>query len=147
MLILFLSKFVDSRDNVSEKSFSKNSLGACFINYKISVSAVAKSKNLEAKIPHIKTYLSQNPEKPYPLSSSLYENNLRIIRMKNANISGYCFYMNTKIWGDFQICIRAPLIDSMILTIFAQICGVPTIPMLLPLHFIYKRKTLKQCKC
>ena len=58
-----------------------------------------------------------------------------MIKMKNANISGYCFYMNTNIWGDFEICIRAPLIDSMILTIFAQICGVPTIPLLLPLHY------------
>ena len=74
-------------------------------------------------------------------------NNSRIFWMKNANISGYFFDMNTNIWGDFQIFIRAPLIDSMILTIFAQICGVPTIPLLLPLHYIYKRKTLKQCKC
>ena len=39
-------------------------------------------------------------------------NNSRILRMKNANISGYCFYMNTSILADFQICIRAPLIDT-----------------------------------
>ena len=60
----FFGKFADSRDNVSEESFSKNSLGACFIKYMISLSAVARLKNLEAKIPHIKKYMSQNPEKP-----------------------------------------------------------------------------------
>ena len=54
-------------------------------------------------------------------------------------------YEHINMWGDFQICIRAPLIDSMILTIFAQIWGVPSVPLLLPLHYIYKRKTLKQC--
>ena len=43
-------------------------------------------------------------------------------------------------WRDFQIRIRAPLIHSMILAILAQIWGVPTIPLLLPLHYIYKRK-------
>ena len=30
-LFLFFGKLADSRDNVSEGSFSKNSLGACFI--------------------------------------------------------------------------------------------------------------------
>ena len=29
--------------------------------------------------------------------------------IKNANFSGYCFYMNTNIWVDFQICISVPL--------------------------------------
>ena len=57
-------KFADSRDNVSEESFSKNSLGACFIKYMISLSAVLRLKNLDAKIPHIKKYMSQNLEKP-----------------------------------------------------------------------------------
>ena len=61
---LFFEKFADSRDNVSEESFSKNSLGACFIKYMISLSAVARLKNLEPKMPHIKKYMSQNPEKP-----------------------------------------------------------------------------------
>ena len=28
---------------------------------------------------------------------------------KKAKISGYCFYMNANIKGDFQICISAPL--------------------------------------
>ena len=60
---LFFGKFADSRDNVSEESFSKNSLGACFMKYMISLSAVARLKNLEAKIPHIKKYMSQKPEK------------------------------------------------------------------------------------
>ena len=61
---LFFGKFADSRDNVSEESFSKNSLRACFIKYMISLSAVARLKNLEAKIPHIKKYICQNPKKP-----------------------------------------------------------------------------------
>ena len=61
---LFFEKFADSRDNVSEESFAKNSLGVSFIKYMISLSAVARLKNLETKIPHIKKYMSQNPEKP-----------------------------------------------------------------------------------
>ena len=36
-------------------------------------------------------------------------NNSRILRIKNAKFSGHCFYMNTKIQGDFQICISVPL--------------------------------------
>ena len=61
---LFFGKFVGSRNNASEESFSKNSLGACFIKYMISLSARARLKNLEAKMPHVKKYVSQNPEKP-----------------------------------------------------------------------------------
>ena len=61
---LFFGKFAGSRHNVTEESFSKNSLGACFIKYMISLSAVARLKNLEAKMPRIKKYMSQNPEKP-----------------------------------------------------------------------------------
>ena len=30
--------------------------------------------------------------------------------IKNAKPSGYYFYMNLNIWGDFQICISVPLI-------------------------------------
>ena len=30
--------------------------------------------------------------------------------MKNVKFPGYCFYMNTDILGDFQICIIVPLI-------------------------------------
>ena len=55
---LVFCKFADSRDNVSQESFSKNSLGACFIKYMISRSAVAWLKNLDAKMPHIKKYMS-----------------------------------------------------------------------------------------
>ena len=29
--------------------------------------------------------------------------------IKNAKLSGYSFYMNPNIWGNFQICISAPL--------------------------------------
>ena len=36
--------------------------------------------------------------------------NLRIPRIKNAKFLGYFFYMNTNIYGDFQICIGVPLI-------------------------------------
>ena len=36
-------------------------------------------------------------------------NNSRIRRIKNAKLSEYCFYMNTDIYGDFQICISVPL--------------------------------------
>ena len=35
--------------------------------------------------------------------------NSRILRIKNAKFSGYHFYMNTNILGDFQICINEPL--------------------------------------
>ena len=48
--------------------------------------------------------------------SLLYENlqnsredNSRILRIKNVKFSGDCFYMNTNIYGDFQIFIRVPL--------------------------------------
>ena len=36
-------------------------------------------------------------------------NNSRILIIKNAKPSGYYFYMNLNIWGDFQICISVPL--------------------------------------
>ena len=38
------------------------------------------------------------------------ENNSRILRMKDAKFSGHCcFYRNTNIYRDFQICISVPL--------------------------------------
>ena len=37
-------------------------------------------------------------------------NNSRILGIKNAKFSGYCFYMSTNIEGYFQICISVPLI-------------------------------------
>ena len=36
-------------------------------------------------------------------------NNSRIHRINNAHFSRYCFYMNTNIWGTFQIYISVPL--------------------------------------
>ena len=60
----FENSFLFFGNNVSEGSFSKNSLCACFIKYLVFLSAVARLKNLEAKIPHIKKYMSQNPKKP-----------------------------------------------------------------------------------
>ena len=35
--------------------------------------------------------------------------NSRILRIRNAKFSGYCFYMNPNILGDFRICISVPL--------------------------------------
>ena len=40
-------------------------------------------------------------------------NNSRILRIKNAKFSGYCFYMKTNLYGNFQICISVPLIQKM----------------------------------
>ena len=37
--------------------------------------------------------------------------NSRILRIKNAKLSGYYFYINLNKWGDFQICISWPLIS------------------------------------
>ena len=37
-------------------------------------------------------------------------NNSRILTIKNAKFSGYYFYTNSNIRGDFQICISVPLI-------------------------------------
>ena len=38
-------------------------------------------------------------------------NNLRIRRIQNKKFSGCCFYMNTNIEEDFQICISVPLTE------------------------------------
>ena len=45
---------------------------------------------------------------------TLRVNNSRILRTKNAKFSGYYFYLNTDIWGDFQIYISVPLIITVI---------------------------------
>ena len=37
-----------------------------------------------------------------------------ILRIKNVKTSGYCFYMNTNIQGDFQICISVLLIIELL---------------------------------
>ena len=60
----FFSKFADWRGKISEERFSWNSLGACFRKYAISLKVVARLKNLEVKIPYVKKYMTQNPEKP-----------------------------------------------------------------------------------
>ena len=39
------------------------------------------------------------------ISQTLWIYNSRIPRIKNAEFSGYYFYVNTNIYGDFQICI------------------------------------------
>ena len=40
-----------------------------------------------------------------------------IDKIKNAKFSGYCFYIKTNMYGDFQICIRVPLSKSLKSTI------------------------------
>ena len=40
--------------------------------------------------------------------------NSRSPRIKNPKFSQYCFYMNTNISGDFQICISLPLMENII---------------------------------
>ena len=40
---------------------------------------------------------------------SLQVINTRIPRTKNAKLSEHYFYLNTNIYGDFQICISVPL--------------------------------------
>ena len=42
------------------------------------------------------------------ISKTLRVNNSKTLRIKNAIFSGYYFYMNTRIKGDFQICISVP---------------------------------------
>ena len=37
------------------------------------------------------------------------ENNSEILRIKDANFSGYCFNVNINIKGDFQICVSVLL--------------------------------------
>ena len=39
-------------------------------------------------------------------------NNLKILTIRNAKFSGYYFYVNLNIWGDFQFCIGVTLIMS-----------------------------------
>ena len=39
-------------------------------------------------------------------------NHTSIFRIKNVKFSGYCFYMNTNIYQDLQICISVPLIKQ-----------------------------------
>ena len=43
---------------------------------------------------------------------SLWVNNSRILTIKNAKLSGYYFYINLNILGDFQICVSVPLNSS-----------------------------------
>ena len=40
---------------------------------------------------------------------TLRSHNLRILRITNAKFSEHCFYINTNIYGDFQICISVHL--------------------------------------
>ena len=37
---------------------------------------------------------------------------MRILGIKNAKFSAYCFYMKANIYGDFQICISVPLMEA-----------------------------------
>ena len=39
-------------------------------------------------------------------------NNSRVLRIKTAKVSGFCFYMKTNREGDFKIYINVPLSDG-----------------------------------
>ena len=56
--------------------------------------------------------------KHYKHSQTLRVYNSRILRVKTAKFSGYYFYMSTNIQGDFEICIRVPLIHFIPLVSF-----------------------------
>ena len=43
------------------------------------------------------------------LEISLLSKKFINFRIKNAKFSGYCFYVHTKKYWDFQICISVPL--------------------------------------
>ena len=53
---------------------------------------------------------------------TLRADNSRILRSTNAKLSGNCFYMNTDILGDFQICISVPLKKSHAEQTFLLLC-------------------------
>ena len=55
---------------------------------------------------------------------TLRTNNSRIPRIKTAKFSWYCFYMNTNIWGDFQICVRVSLTVQYFLRKMARHCSL-----------------------
>ena len=44
-----------------------------------------------------------------------WANYLRVLWIKKAKFSGYCFYMNTNLKRDFQICISVPLRTAFLL--------------------------------
>ena len=48
-------------------------------------------------------------------------NNWRILRIKNAKFEGYCFYTNTNIQGNFQICISVSLKKMLSLRRFTKL--------------------------
>ena len=56
-------------------------------------------------------------------------NNSRILRIKNAKFSGYCFYMNTNLYCDFQICISVPLKKKLSWEI-TDACFIRVLPLL-----------------
>ena len=52
--------------------------------------------------------------------------NLRILRIKNAKFSGYCFYMNPNIQWNFQICINVTLNLIIKILIVVFFCVFPS---------------------
>ena len=50
-------------------------------------------------------------------------NNSRIVTIKTAKLSGYCFYLNLNIWGNFQICISVPLTKLKEIKLFYLHCS------------------------
>ena len=41
---------------------------------------------------------------------------MRVLGNKKAKLSGYCFYMNTNIQGNFEICINVFLVWALLRT-------------------------------
>ena len=64
------------------------------------------AKSLFTKHSEIEEYLKNQPILRY--LQILQANNSRILKIKKMKFSGYCFYMNTNIKRDFQICISVP---------------------------------------
>ena len=70
--------------------------------------------------------------------SLLFKN---LLRIKNTKFSGYCFYLNINIYGDFQICISVPLR-------FFFLCGYLAHPAAIMLWAYYcsVKRTYHPCK-
>ena len=63
-------------------------------------------------------------------------NNSKILRVKNAKFSGYCFYINTNIYGDFEICISVPLKGIFFFQLRLSVAWIE-LQMLLKCYLIY----------
>ena len=74
-------------------------------------------------------YLFTNIQKQQNMLKSskvqtLRVNNSKILRIQNAKFSGYCFYMNTKKWRDFQICTSVHLRRAVKILVQEVMCSL-----------------------